>query len=57
MRGLTEPPAWTGASSDPNDEQFGDVVETATLDTASDYDAVLVGEPYDGGVIGRRGAA
>jgi formimidoylglutamase len=57
MTGLTEPSEWTGTSSDPNDEQFGDVVETATLDSASEYDAVIVGEPYDGAVIGRRGAA
>jgi len=55
MTGLTEPSEWTGTSSDPNDEQFGDVVETATLDSASEYDAVIVGEPYDGAVIGRRG--
>jgi formimidoylglutamase len=57
MTGLTEPPEWSGSSADPNDEQFGDVVETAALESASEYDAVLVGEPYDGGVIGRRGAA
>lgn len=48
---------WTGPSDDPNDEQFGDVVEPTTLDAADGYDAVLVGEPYDGAVIGRRGAA
>ncbi|WP_273836483.1 formimidoylglutamase [Halococcus sp. PRR34] len=53
---LHEPPAWSGPSSDPNDEQFGDVVEPATLDRAVEFDAVLVGEPYDGAVIGRRGA-
>lgn len=57
MSGLTEPSEWTGSSADPNDEQFGDVVETARLDSASEYDAVIVGEPYDGAVIGRRGAA
>ena len=54
---LTEAPDWTGASPDPNDEQFGDVVEGAVLETATDYDAVFVGEPYDGAVIGRKGAA
>ena len=54
---LTEAPDWTGASPDPNDEQFGDVVEGAVLEAATDYDAVLVGEPYDGAVIGRKGAA
>jgi formimidoylglutamase len=46
---------WAGTSSDPNDEQFGDVVEGAVLETATDFDAVLVGEPYDGAVIGRKG--
>jgi formimidoylglutamase len=48
---------WDGTSSDPNDEQFGDVVEGAVPETATDYDAVLLGEPYDGAVIGRTGAA
>ncbi|MEY7850639.1 formimidoylglutamase [Natrarchaeobius sp. A-rgal3] len=47
---------WGGPSSDPNDRQFGDVVEAIDLEDANDYDAVLVGEPYDGAVIGRRGA-
>ncbi|WP_327050509.1 formimidoylglutamase [Halomicrococcus gelatinilyticus] len=56
MTGLTHPDEWTVPSSDPNDEQFGDVVERASLADADDYDAVLVGEPYDGAVIGRRGA-
>jgi formiminoglutamase len=50
------PEDWSGPSADPNDEQFGDIVEPATLEDADDYDAVLVGEPYDGAVIGRRGA-
>ncbi len=58
---------WVGPSSDPNDEQFGDAVEPVTLDalreSGSDADRefgprfVLVGEPYDGAVIGRPGAA
>jgi formimidoylglutamase len=47
---------WRGPSSDPNDEQFGDVVERATLAETGSYDALLVGEPYDGAVLGRRGA-
>ncbi|WP_142860532.1 formimidoylglutamase [Salinigranum halophilum] len=47
---------WVGPSDDPNDEQFGDVVEPTTLDLADEYDVTLVGEPYDGGVIGRPGA-
>ncbi|WP_436909534.1 formimidoylglutamase [Halosimplex marinum] len=54
---LTEPPGWTGPSADPNDEQFGHVVEPAELDALDEYGAVFVGEPYDGAVIGRRGAA
>jgi len=55
--GLTPPPEWVGPSSDPNDEQFGDVVAPATLDTAGECGVVFVGEPYDGAVIGRSGAA
>ena len=47
---------WQGPSTDPADEQFGDVVESIPLDRADACDAVLVGEPYDGAVIGRRGA-
>lgn len=50
------PEDWTGPSDDPNDEQFGDVVTPTTVEDADDYDAVLVGEPYDGAVIGRGGA-
>ncbi len=48
---------WMGTSSDSNDEQFGHVVELASIDEADDYDTVLVGEPFDKAVIGRRGAA
>lgn len=51
-----DPPPWSGPSSDPEDEQFGDVVERTSLDAAEEFDAVLVGEPYDGAVIGRQGA-
>ncbi|MCF2165089.1 formimidoylglutamase [Halobacterium salinarum] len=48
---------WAPTSTDPRDEQFGGVVEPVpTPSDADDYDAVLVGEPYDGAVIGRRGA-
>jgi formimidoylglutamase len=59
MSGLTSAPAWTSPSSDPNDETFGDVVDPVDHPRAEgrDYDAVLVGEPFDRGVIGRRGAA
>ncbi|WP_135363977.1 formimidoylglutamase [Halosimplex halophilum] len=53
---LTSPPEWVGPSADPNDEQFGDVVKPTTLDDLDEYGAVFVGEPYDGAVIGRRGA-
>lgn len=53
---LREPPAWGGPSDDPNDEQFGDVVKPMTIDDADEFDAMFVGEPYDGAVIGRRGA-
>lgn len=53
---LREPPAWDGPAGDPNDEQFGDIAEPTTIDDAGAFDAVLVGEPYDGAVIGRRGA-
>jgi formimidoylglutamase len=57
MTGFTSPPTWDGPSSDPNDEQFGDVVEPTTLAAdAGKYDALLVGEPTDRAVIGRKGA-
>lgn len=48
--------SWHGPSSDPNDEQFGDIVEPTTLAEANDYAAVLLGEPTDRAVIGRKGA-
>jgi formiminoglutamase len=54
---IAAPPGWETTSSDPNDETFGDVVAATTADGLDDHDAVLVGEPYDGAVIGRRGAA
>ncbi|MFU8870156.1 arginase family protein, partial [Natronococcus sp.] len=46
------------AGGDANDELFGDVVERVSLEdlAAGAFGAVLVGEPYDGAVIGRRGA-
>ncbi|KAB1185009.1 MULTISPECIES: formimidoylglutamase [Haloferax] len=53
---VRDPPEWQGTSSDPNDEQFGHVVQQTSLEDVSDYDAVFVGEPFDGAVIGRRGA-
>mgnify|MGYP000713572353 CR=1 FL=1 len=48
--------SWEGPSSDPNDEQIGDIVHGTTVDAAGAYDTVLIGEPYDGAVIGRKGA-
>lgn len=47
---------WVGPSADPNDEQFGDVVTPTALDGADRHGAVLVGEPYEGGNMGRAGA-
>lgn len=59
MSGLTSAPSWRSPSRDPNDETFGDIVEGVDNPRAegSEYDAVLVGEPFDRGVIGRKGAA
>ena len=59
---LSTPPTWESPSADPNDETFGDLVTPvagsdggwATLDAS---DVVLVGEPFDDAVLGRRGAA
>jgi arginase family enzyme len=48
----SEAVAW---SSTEGDERFADVVEVTTLDEVS-QDVVLVGEPYDGGVVDRPGA-
>ena len=56
MTAFARPPDWTAPSGDPNDRQFGDVVEPTTLEAADAFDVVLVGEPYDGAVIGRTGA-
>lgn len=53
----TPPPGWETPSSDPRDETFGDVVSAADAAALDAHDAVLVGEPFDGAVIGRRGAA
>jgi len=48
---------WTGPTFDPNDEHFGDIVQRATLADAHEYNAVIVGEPYDGGQVSVRGAS
>jgi formimidoylglutamase len=53
---LEPAPEWRPTSADPNDEQFGDIVEQTTLTGADEYTATLVREPYDGGVIGTPGA-
>ena len=54
-------PIWESPSGDPNDETFGDLLESVDLahadPTDPDYDVVLVGEPFDAAVLGRRGAA
>lgn len=47
---------WQGTSSDPHDRQFGDCIERTTVDDVGRFPATLVGEPYDGAVIGRPGA-
>ncbi|WP_115864625.1 formimidoylglutamase [Halorussus litoreus] len=57
MTGLERTSDWMGPSNDSNDEQFGHVVELASIDDADRFDAVLVGEPFDRAVIGRTGAA
>lgn len=61
MTRLAPPPVWESPSADPNDETFGDVVEgvdPARRDAADPgHDVVLVGEPFDAAVLGRRGAA
>ena len=48
---------WSGPTFDPHDEHFGDIVELTTPTDAQSHDAVLVGEPYDGGQVSVRGAA
>jgi formiminoglutamase/agmatinase len=52
-----EPREWSGPSRDPNDEQFGDIIDPISLTDADDYELAIVGEPYDGGhIVGRPGA-
>jgi formiminoglutamase len=57
MPEFIDPPTWSPTSTDPVDDQFGDVVEGATIDDVAAYDVALVGVPYDGAVISRRGAS
>ena len=47
---------WHGPSSDPNDRQFGDAIDSIGPEALASVDVALIGEPYDGAVIGRRGA-
>lgn len=56
-RTFVSPPSIEGPSFDPNDEHFVDILTPATIDDVGAYDAALVGEPYDGGQVGTRGAA
>lgn len=56
MSELQQSFSWIGPSSDPNDEQVGDLVTPASLEEAADAEIVLVGEPYDGAVVSRQGA-
>lgn len=52
-----KPREWRGPSRDPNDEQFGDIIDRITLEDAENYELAIVGEPYDGGhIVGRPGA-
>ncbi|MXV63547.1 formimidoylglutamase [Natronorubrum sp. JWXQ-INN-674] len=48
---------WESPSSDPNDETVADIVEPADASDLDAFDAVFVGEPFDGAVIGRKGAS
>jgi len=60
MTGFASASPWESTASDPADETFGDAVERAALPDLRDdgtADVVLVGEPFDAAVIGRRGAA
>jgi arginase family enzyme len=51
----SEAVAWSGPAGDGDEQRFADIVESATLDDVT-QDAVLVGEPYDGGATDRPGA-
>ncbi len=54
---FTSSHTWTAPSTDPNDEQFGDIVEPTDLDGMDEYECVIVGEPYDEAhIVGRPGA-
>ena len=61
MTTFAPPPIWESPSGDPNDETFGDLVEAVDHahgdPTDPDFGVVLVGEPFDAAVLGRRGAA
>lgn len=55
MMELVAPPEWFSSPERLDGERFGDVVETATTETMDEYDAVLVGEPYDRSTVSHRG--
>jgi len=57
MTGLVHSYRWDSPEFDPNDEHIGDVIEPTTLNEVGQYDAAIVGEPYDGGQVGTRGAS
>lgn len=56
MSDFVHPYEWEGPTFDPNDEHFGDIIETISIEKADDYRAVLVGEPFDAGQVSVRGA-
>lgn len=56
MTALQQTFSWIGPSSDPKDDQIGDLVSPATMADAASADVVLVGEPYDEAVVSRQGA-
>jgi formiminoglutamase len=57
MTEFTPVPAWDVDPADPLDEVFAHAVSATRVAEADTFDAVLVGEPYDGAVISRPGTA
>lgn len=56
-RTFVSPPTINGPAFDPNDQHFVDILTPTTVDDVDEYDAAIIGEPYDGGQVGTRGAA
>jgi len=54
---FVSPASIEGPKYDSNDEHFTDILNSVTMENVDNYDTVLVGEPYDGGIVGTRGAA